>query len=505
MAEKGSRYARKHAQDEENQNSSQFNFLEEGNFLGVIYNDSDFLDVFNELSMSEQIKAYRILKRLAGYSDSRHLSASDKSLAKNSSHKLDAINKAAGLKIEEKQHYSLSADELHIIRMDCYGTVDVRPRHQLSRFYKDMIDAKMPHKVTLKSYDLDKAPSWQLFRQFSSFRKIEPVIRNYLYQQQVNPEILPVMSVRDFSDLIYRSFRTHDFQSKVYFTTKNRTPRNTFVKTLARRYGREIAKILRKDNLDERYIQSLLNAMRMFGKTDSDKLIIMETHFTPRVLADLQKAGIDTQNYQIGAEIPHKLVEDMINEDKGRLLIARDENGVELKGKDFPSWEIHHIHAVSESGRLVNLAAANYRPNFLMVTSDFHCHVLHGFDLLTVSGTKEAYSRRMELEDPNVTFMYGFDKQQQIIYDWSKEKGFSKQEAEDVNHIVSYEAMMVLLAENRQKYMDNSKSVDFDVDSVVQIIRHKKALEEYGKKNKRNQMTVEDLKRIMKKKEGRIK
>ena len=489
MAVKGSKYARKQQETNEatEHASSKFSFLEDGKFLEVIYEDAGFLNIFNNLSLPEQIKAYRILKRLALSRDETGLSDTDKALAENSRHKIEAINKAAGLKIEEKQHYPLSADELHIIRMDCYGAIDARPRHQLSRFYKDIISHPLPQKCSLQDYDFDSAPSWQLFRQFAGFRKIEPVLKRYLYQQRVDPQILPLMGVRDFSDLIFRSFRSDENQTKVFLSGKG-TPRNNFVKAFAHKFGKQIADILRNDGQDERYVQSLLNAMRMYGKTDAEKLIITETHFTPRVLQDLQNNGINVENYKPGAKIPQNLIENLFKADKGALLVARDENGVTLKGKDFPSFEVHHINAVAESGRLANIVSVNYRNNYLLVPTDMHRHVFHGFDELIVSGRKEAYSRRLELTNPKITFMYGFGKDKQIEYDWSQLKSFRKQMEEDSRYIVSYEDMMTQLADNRQHYLDNSKSVEFDIDNVVQIIRHKKSLEALRHKKKYSQI-----------------
>ena len=83
--------------------------------------------------------------------------------------------------------------------------------------------------------------------------------------------------------------------------------------------------------------------------------------------------------------------------------------------------------------------------------------------------------------------MFGFAKNQQIEYDWSNLKSFKRQMEEDSRYIVSYEDMMNSLTENRQLFMDNNKSAEFDVDNVVQIIRYKKALEIVRHKKKKTQ------------------
>ena len=90
MAVKGSKYARKQQETNEatEHASSKFSFLEDGKFLEVIYEDAGFLNIFNNLSLPEQIKAYRILKRLALSRDETGLSDTDKALAENSRHKI---------------------------------------------------------------------------------------------------------------------------------------------------------------------------------------------------------------------------------------------------------------------------------------------------------------------------------------------------------------------------------------------------------------------------------
>ncbi|MBQ7304215.1 MAG: hypothetical protein IJW75_04795, partial [Alphaproteobacteria bacterium] len=168
MAKKGSKYARKHLFDEP---SKQRNEFEGEAFYEVIYDDHLFLDVFSGLELLEQIKAYQVLKKLAETSV-KGVSRAEKKLILNSRDKLDAINKSAGLKTEEMLRYPLSADEHHIIRMDCYGMVDYRPNHQLSSFYKDILKHPLDERLSPNDYDLENAPMWKVFRQFKNFRKI---------------------------------------------------------------------------------------------------------------------------------------------------------------------------------------------------------------------------------------------------------------------------------------------------------------------------------------------
>lgn len=473
MAEKGSKYARKKARIAEAK-KAQEQAVSAGNekFLDVIYNDVDYVKVFQSLSLLDQIKAYRTLKRLMEGLNKTDLSESDKLLGKMAEYKLEKINAIAGLKLEEKRHYALSQDELHIIRMDCYGTVDARPNHQLSDFYKGILKRPLSKKTAVKDYNLDNAPAWKIFRQFDSFRNIEPDICRYMAKKRINPDIITVMGIKDFSDLIFNTFRTDKSQIKVSFC-KEDPPRNAFVKAMANKYGSRIAEILRSENIDERYIHSLLSAMKNYGSSDTSHIIITETYFTPRVLTDLAKAKIPCDEYQIGDKIPQTLINTLMREDKGILLAARDENGNRLQPEKFPSFEVHHKTAVMESGRLAYIAMVNYRNNFVLTGSDLHRHVLHGFDILSSSGSKEAYHRRLEFIKPNITFMFGFTPDKQIECNWNQGRAYINKSETDIANIVSYDAVMSELLEKRKAYLSDSAVDAFDLDDVVKSIKRK--------------------------------
>ena len=92
MAEKGSKYARKKARIAEAK-KAQEQAVSAGNekFLDVIYNDVDYVKVFQSLSLLDQIKAYRTLKRLMEGLNKTDLSESDKLLGKMAEYKLGQI------------------------------------------------------------------------------------------------------------------------------------------------------------------------------------------------------------------------------------------------------------------------------------------------------------------------------------------------------------------------------------------------------------------------------
>lgn len=495
MAEKGSKYARKKQRIKDKEEEKQRKEMAGGEkFLEVVYNDAEFLHIFHELSLPEQIKAYRTLKRLMEGLNAAHLSETDRLLGEMAEFKLEKINAVAGLKLEERRYYGLSKDELHLIRMDCYGTVDARPNHQLSDFYKEFIRNTLKDKPSVADYDLNNSPAWKLYRQFDSFRKIEPNICEYMAQKGINPKAVEVMGVYDFSDVIFKTFRTDENQIKVSFK-KGDSPRNAYVKALARKYGDRIAEILRTENYDERYIQSLLSAMKNYGVSDKSRIIITETNFTPRVLADLAAENISCGKYKVGDKIPQALVKRLMKADKGGLLTARDANGHKLVSENFPDFEVHHKTAVMESGRLAYIAMVNYRNNFVLTPTDVHRHVLHGFDILTSSGSKESYHRRLEFLDSDVTFMFGFTSDKQIAYNWSRSRDYVRKVEEDIENIVSYEAINSELAETRQKYLSETEVESFDLDDVVKSIKSKHHKEI---KLKKNNLSKTELKKLSK-------
>ena len=186
MAVKGSKYARKHLKEIQEKTKPDI----EDTFLDVVYDDITYLDTFDALSLDNQIKAYKILK---GLSEMERKTPEEKVLAAVSLHKMTQINMRAGLEVAQYPHYAMSSDELHVIRMDCYGCVDARRPHLLSPYYNHFFKNKLSKPLPPESYDLDKAPSWKIFRQFDSFRNIEDKLKEYMAHQRLHPEMLKVI------------------------------------------------------------------------------------------------------------------------------------------------------------------------------------------------------------------------------------------------------------------------------------------------------------------------
>ncbi len=462
MAAKGSKYARKHLKEISEEKKPDT----EDTFLDVIYDDISYLETFDALSLDNQIKAYKVLKAL---SEMYPTTAEERTLASISQHKMNSINMRAGLEIAQNPHYAMSADELHVIRMDCYGCVDARRPHLLSPYYNHFSKNKLSKPLPPENYNLETAPSWKIFRQFKSFRDIENKLKEYMAHQRLNPEMLKIISVQDFSDIIFNAFKQNAKDKKAIFAPSKR---NQFVKDIAREKGDELSAIMQAQGVDKRYINSLLNAMKHFGITDANRVIVTEPYFTKRVLTDLKRAKIPCEEYNIGDPVPQALVDELIYADKGYLLVAREKNGTILDKTNFPSFEVHHKVAVSESGRLGHISKVNYRRNFLLVSSKLHIEVLHAFDKLSKTQSAETYQRRLEFTDPSAAFMYGFRKENQIQLNWQDTPEEKKIEEEDEKYLVSYDEVSHELQENRTPN-NKANEQSIDVKIVIEYIRNK--------------------------------
>ncbi|MBQ7304178.1 MAG: hypothetical protein IJW75_04605, partial [Alphaproteobacteria bacterium] len=229
---------------------------------------------------------------------------------------------------------------------------------------------------------------------------------------------------------------------------------------------------------------------------DASHIIITETHFTEKTLTDLEIAKIPVKDYNVGDEIPQDLVDYLFRHDQGMLIAARDEKLNLLKSSEFPSFEVHHKVAVSESGRLPCLAQVNYRNNYLLVESNIHQIVLHGYDKLVVQEGKEAYRCRMEFEDTYLSFMAGFNSDDKISVNWNDYEEIQEKETEDQKYLVSYEDCLEELKRNRRLQFDTRQSSDdFNVDNIAKNLRSKYAS---GKMNKTKKTYLKKMREIEK-------
>ena len=59
----------------------------------------------------------------------------------------------------------------------------------------------------LKAYDLGISKAWKLYRLFPRFHNLEYKMLQTIQSMHIPPEQLAVMSVYDYSDILYRTFR----------------------------------------------------------------------------------------------------------------------------------------------------------------------------------------------------------------------------------------------------------------------------------------------------------
>ncbi len=191
-----------------------------------------------------------------------------------------------GMIYTEKNHYPLSRDEKHIIRIDYYGTVDCPNDGQLSLQYKQNYTSfpiKQSRKekkkqkdqpqtdsaTDIQAYDLSYSPMWRLFRLFPRFYRIENQIRMQMQKMRINPEVIPYMNSYDFSDILYRRYAKSP-------QTKNASiflgARQSFIKDIFLRHHDWLQNFFLRKGYHERYIQALMIAARSKGVTNNIRI-----------------------------------------------------------------------------------------------------------------------------------------------------------------------------------------------------------------------------------------
>ena len=509
--------------------------IKENPFLAVVYQKKGFVDKFHEFDYENQIKAYQTLVKLASNSNANNESRAD------AMYKLQRIMESIGLNLVEQQDCSLTKDERMIIRMDFYGTIDRMQagerKRKLSQPYLSMMSNPLKKRPKKAEYDFSAAPMWPLFARFKSFRKIENQLKNYLIRHKVDPKILTLMNVRDFSDLIVHAFEKNESAYKIetlkslhqakdkakkYFANhhmnaeclsvfhekavskinstlarsgaemkiafeKPFSVRKNFVMSFVSEHEDQISDILLKQGYDKRYVISMLNAMKKYGATKTDKLVITETHFTDQILKDFKRVKIDCKDFKKGEPIPQVLIDYLIEAQQGELIAARDENGRKLCSSAFPSFEVHHKHAVSNSADLPNIASINYKDNLCLVFTEIHTFVLHGMDIIE-DNKRDAYSRRTEFLKEDIAFMAGFEDDKQISCPYFYSSSRKKYDKEDSKNYTTFEECSNRLSENQKQYNKEflaytSESKSFDVNEIVAMVNAT-----YEKKKKRKKV-----------------
>ena len=479
----------------------------------VLYAKKGFVEKFHMLNFQQQLNVYQELIKYSQSTDS------DDRCPTDASDKLDRIMESIGLYIVDRQDCFLSKEERLIIRMDFYGTIDritqeSERKRKLSKPYMDLIEKPIRKRPKMADYDFQSAPMWPLFTRFKSFRSIEKNLKRYLVINKINPQILSIMTVRDFSDLIARAFEStpeklqlediksvHQMSEKVkkYFAANHIDPeglsafhdtvvskilktkyspgikipfekpvsvRKRFVMSFIEEHEHEISDILLNQGYDKSYVSSIINAMKKYGATKTEKLVITETHFTDQILKDFTKAKINCKDFKTGDPIPQILIDYLILADRGDLVAARGTTGQKLCSSDFPSFEVHHKHAVSSSGDLSNIASINYKDNLCLVFTEIHNFILHGMDSIS-DNKRDAYSRLTEFQAEDIAFMGGFEQDKQIFCAYFDMPSRRKNDKEDSKNYTTYEGCLNRLEENQMQYEKQSKQAYLDSQAIA--------------------------------------
>ena len=443
MSRKKSSYAAKHSSFVPD-NQVPFNkFLEQNaDLCDVMRNPAEFEERFLQMPYPRQIALIDLFKGIMHNNIVISPAKVKKMFMDLTYYNLEKIHWLTGSFYEEgNAYYPIADDEKKLVRMECYGTIDARREHELSPCYKFFTKPENCGKFRLKDYQLQNSPMWRVFRQFESFRSIEPKVRRALYNQGINPDVLKVMSINDYCDVIHRIFAERPTDMKARFLPIGY--KNKFVMNFMKTCGDDLAQHLLNRGIDERKVSSLCLAMKKYGVCDIDSLVITETHYTKRVIDDLKKHGYPVNDDQLGEPIADYIIDTVFANNKEHLLLARDDNGVPLKKDDLPRYEVHHKNAVKFANEGDYLAKVNYNNNLMLVEREMHRAYYHGFDnIVQVAKNNECYFSRINTSVPSMCLIDGFDAKTDIFYyDLEANQSARKRADADKKHVINYYEM----------------------------------------------------------------
>ena len=320
--------------------------------------------------------------------------------------------------VDDLEHYPLSREEKHIIRMDFYGSINqtekVPPRTNLSERYLQFINAPQSQQAELppQDYNLDASPTWQLFRQFPRFQKIESELKEQMHKMHIPAELLPAMNAYDFSDILYNYFKEDENSPKAHLFLG---ARKSFIKDFIRHNENALKKYLTQINVDQRYIDALVDEMKRFGKTSN--IMVMDPIKWKTLFKQYQKAGLIPTDEVYTPDVPQKYKE-LIKEHNDYFKVAvLDKEGKPLSG---PEFSVHHKTAVKDAATIPDLADVNKFENLcLTIDSPYH-RILHSLDMTQTIDKRESYKSRIYM-NKDIVFWGGFHPLFHIHYDYSQD------------------------------------------------------------------------------------
>lgn len=316
------------------------------------------------------------------------------------------------------KYYPLSREEKHIIRMDYYGSIDepvrIPGRSKSTAAYLRFVNSPYRPRLENPQYNLDTSPSWNLFRQFPRFRKIEGSLLEQLAAMNIPPEMLPHMNAYDFADVLYRRFQdTADDYGKVRIFTG---ARRSFIKDFIRNNEKQFRAYLRRTQVDDRYADALIEMMHKKGTTNN--IDVYDKAKAAALLRKYQQKGIIPAHEEIGENLTSQQLELIKMQGDYPSVAVLDDNGKPLSG---PAFTVHHKIAVKDAGEATYLADVNHFENLCLTVEDPYHRLLHSLDRTEISNFRESYKARIYMNNPNLVFWGGFDRSYHIHYDYSRD------------------------------------------------------------------------------------
>ena len=318
--------------------------------------------------------------------------------------------------VDDLAHYPLSREEKHIIRMDFYGSINQTekkpPRTNLSEKYLKFINTPNQTEHPPQDYDLNTSPTWQLFRQFPRFQKIESELKEQMQKMRIPAELLPALNAYDFSDILYNYYKEDENSPKAYLFLG---ARKSFIKDFIRHNENTFRKYLTQINVDNRYIDVLVDEMKRHGKTSN--IMVIDPIKWKTLFKQYQKSGLIPADEVYTPDVPQKY-KDLIKERNDYFKVAvLDKDGKPLSG---PEFSVHHKTAVKDAANIPDLADVNKFENLcLTIDSPYH-RILHSLDMTQTIDKRESYKSRIYM-NKDIVFWGGFHPMFHINYDYSQD------------------------------------------------------------------------------------
>jgi len=400
-----------------------------GKMYHMVYQNASFLREYSALKPDEKDMVTMQILKIYHYGDKTDVKNGKLAEDIKQAYRKKAEQALAFSKImnDESLHIPIASSSKKLIRWDAYGLIDKVSANNLSdayrRFRKNKnVNSPVSKQKLMQSYDLFASPAWAYnFAQFYNFGSIENKMREALAEIKVPPKMLKEMNTFDFADVLHTYLANPKYKTaKLFSGTKFE-----FVKAVAHKNSEKIVDNLRKMNVDERYIRSLLREMKHFGA--SSNVTPLEYVCTQDAIDYFKTKGLDCSSLTAGKEYPDSFYDILFENKLYDYIVAKDENGNRITG---PNFTVHHLTAVDEAGSQKidgynhpNLQELESYGNFVLVRSDIHELLLHAFDtVVKYENDNEAYSNRLHLFDSNVAVMCGVDPSSWIYSDFSNER-----------------------------------------------------------------------------------